>query len=69
MADDSLPESGNVIGFLHILLKAELELGAKTQVEQEKILENFRKITTKGRARDYILSVRQMVEAAGNKPG
>lgn len=67
-ADDSLPESGNVIGFLHILLKAELELGAKTQSEQEKILENFRKITTKGRARDYILSVRQMVEAAGNKP-
>jgi len=66
--DDSLPESGNVIGFLHILLKAELELGARTKAEQEKILANFRTITTKGRARDYILSVRQMVEAAGNKP-
>lgn len=67
--DDSLPESGNVIGFLHILLKAELEFGGKTKAEQKKILENFRKITTKGQARDYILSIWKMVEAAENKPG
>lgn len=68
MADDSALAPGNVIGFLHILLKAELELSGKTTAEQEKILENFRNITTKGRALDYILSVRHMVETAGNKP-
>ena len=69
MANESLPESGNVIGFLHVLLKAELELRGKTKARQEKILQNFRNITTKVRAQEYILSVWHMVEAArGNKP-
>lgn len=61
---DSLPESGNVIGFLHILLKAELELRARTKAEQEAIVRKFQQMTTKSQARDYILSVRAMMQAA-----
>lgn len=62
-ADNSLPRSGNVIGFLHVLLKAELELDGKTEAERKRITENFGNIKTKDAASDYIARIGKRVGA------
>src|SRR6185369_7918133 len=51
--DEPLPDSGNIIGFLQILLKTELEcsrLNGEDEAEQARILENYGKIDTKSKA-------------------
>ena len=57
-----LPESGNKIGFLAIMLKTELELASDDEIEQKTIMENFKKINTQGEAKAYILSVMKKME-------
>jgi phospholipase C len=57
-----LPETGNLPGFLGIMLKTELELSAGTPAERAAIIARFAAIKTRGEARAYIESV--MAKAA-----
>jgi phospholipase C len=64
--DDPLPDSGNIIGFLQILLKTELEcsrLNGDSEAEQARILENYKKIDTKTKAQAYVKYMRDKIEA------
>ena len=70
--DEPLPKSGNVIGFLHVLLKTEMEcskLSGENEAEQARILEDFRKITTKRQAQAYVKYMRDKIEAVRNASG
>jgi len=64
--DEPLPDSGNVIGFLQILLKTELEcsqLNGEDEAAQARILENYKKIDTKNKAQAYVKYMRDKIEA------
>ncbi|HEV7744769.1 MAG TPA: alkaline phosphatase family protein [Pyrinomonadaceae bacterium] len=64
--DEPLPISGNVIGFLHILLKTELEcsqLNGEDETAQARIVEDFKKIDTKNKAHAYVKHMRDKIEA------
>jgi phospholipase C len=64
--DEPLPDSGNMIGFLQILLKTELEcsqLNGEDEAEQARILENYKKIDTKSKAQAYVKYMRDKIEA------
>ncbi|HEY4424661.1 MAG TPA: alkaline phosphatase family protein [Pyrinomonadaceae bacterium] len=64
--DEPLPESGNIIGFLQILLKTELEcsqLNGEDEAEQARILENYKQIDTKNKAQAYVKYMRDKIEA------
>jgi phospholipase C len=52
--DARLPDSGNTIGFLRVLLKAELELAGSDGALKQRITEEFAKISSTGQARDYV---------------
>jgi phospholipase C len=68
--DDPLPDSGNIIGFLQILLKTELEcshLNGEDEAEQARILENYKKINTKNKAQAYVKYMRDKIETTKNK--
>lgn len=64
-----LPDSGNLIGFLHIMLKTEFELSGQTDAERAAIIAKFQLIRTRGEARAYINYVMAKVAAvkAGRK--
>jgi hypothetical protein len=60
MLDAPLPDSGNVIGLLHILLKTELECGildGNDDEAQARIRENYKRVKTIGDARAYVKAV------------
>lgn len=61
----SIPESGNYIGFLHVLLKAELELSNDS--EAASIMENFKQIKTMKDAQTYIERMHQQIDIARAK--
>jgi len=64
--DEPLPKSGNVIGFLHILLKTEVEcsrLNGGGEAEQARIFESFKTINTKRKAHAYVKYISDKVEA------
>jgi phospholipase C len=64
--DEPLPDSGNIIGFLQILLKTELEcsqLNGEDEAEQARILESYKKIDTKNKAQAYVKYMRDKIEA------
>ena len=66
VSDEPLPDSGNIIGFLQILLKTELEcsqLNGEDEAEQTRILENYKKINTKNKAQAYVKYMRDKIEA------
>jgi phospholipase C len=63
LTDDALPLSGNVVGFLHILLKGEMELSGTDKATRQSILDRFKTITTKTQAMDYIATIYDLVEA------
>jgi phospholipase C len=68
--DESLPESGNIIGFLHILLKTELEcsqLNGEDEAEQALILEKYKQINTKNKAQAYVKYMRAKIETTKKK--
>lgn len=68
--DEPLPDSGNIIGFLQILLKTELEcsqLNGDDEAEQAGILENYKQITTKNKARAYVKYMRDKIEATKSR--
>ena len=54
-ADDALlPETGNAAGFLHVLLKAELERAGPEPGRGERIVEEFTKMTSPSHVRAYV---------------
>jgi phospholipase C len=59
-----LPRSGNHVGFLHVLLKAELEVAERAEHE---IVADFHAITTHAHATAYLQRMHAMLEgrAAG----
>lgn len=57
-----LPSRGNFIGFLQVLLKTELELSSSLPEARTLIVENFKKIKTRGDAKAYARRVGQMVQ-------
>jgi len=59
-----LPQSGNVVGFLQIILKTELELCDGDDAEKQALFENFKKLKTFGEAKAYHASVMQKMAAA-----
>jgi phospholipase C len=70
LARESLPQSGNVIGFLHILLKTELEISklkGEGETEEAKILDDFRKIKTKRQAQAYVKRMYDKIEVQRKK--
>jgi phospholipase C len=66
--EEPLPETGNVHGFLQVLLKTDLEL-AKNRAERDEIAANFNAIETRGDARRYSENVMSKVEAEQARRG
>ena len=64
-----LPESGNAIGFLHVLLKTELEMDGDSDEKHKEILENFSKVKTLRHAQDYVRTIKAKMDAASDQPG
>jgi len=70
--DEPLPHSGNIIGFLQILLKTELEcsqLNGYDEAEQARILENYKKINTKHQAQAYVKYMKDKIDATKRRAG
>jgi phospholipase C len=59
-----LPSSGNLVGFLHVALKTDLELSAGDEAQQTAIIERFKRIKTRGEARAYAEEVSAKADAA-----
>lgn len=59
-----IPESGYLPSFLSTALKAELDLSDGSPAEKASIVEEFKKIKTKGEARTYFKKVLAQIEAA-----
>ncbi len=57
MAQQPLPDSGNLVGFLQNMLKAELELSSGSEAERARLIENFENIKTYEEADAYASSV------------
>ncbi|MBV9174336.1 MAG: phosphoesterase [Chloroflexi bacterium] len=65
--DEPLPTSGNVIGFLHVLLKTELECGtldSNTEQAQARIVDNYKRVKTSGDAQAYVKAIAEKLENA-----
>ena len=70
--DEPLPDSGNIIGFLQILLKTELECSRRNgedEAEQARILENYKQIDTKNKAQAYVRYMKDKIEATKQSAG
>jgi hypothetical protein len=63
LESDPVPESGNLPGFLSIMLKTDLELSG-TAAEREAALARHAAVTTRGEARSYIAGVMTRVRVA-----
>lgn len=62
--EQPLPRSGNAVGFLHVLLKTEIELARKCGGRAaENIIADFRKIETHADASAYVGKVKAMLDA------
>jgi phospholipase C len=60
-----LPESGNLIGFLHIALKTEIELSDGSDASKAAIIAKFEaEVKTRGDARRYMASIFNRAKAA-----
>ena len=63
-ADSPLPGPSNMAGFLHILLKTELELSNSS--EEKDIVAKFQQIKTMGQAQDYLGIIKAKLDAAAD---
>jgi phospholipase C len=61
---EPLPRSGNLIGFLAVAHKAELELAGRNLQLRAAATEQFKSIRTRGQARAYMYLVKQKIAAA-----
>ena len=64
--DQPLPETGNWVGFLKILLKTELEMCHDGEEAKDEILKSFQQITTISAAKSYMQSMGERIEALRN---
>ena len=64
MGDQPLPSEGNLIGFLGVVLKTDLELSDGSEAQKAAMIERFKGIKTIGEARDYTEEVYAKAEAA-----
>jgi phospholipase C len=64
IAQQPIPESTNLPGFLGIMLKTELELSDGSEAQRKRIVENFKRIKTRGDAQAYIELISAQVNAA-----
>jgi hypothetical protein len=62
-----LPSFGNLIGFIQVLLKANLTLCGEDQAARKAAYERFQKVTTLGEAQDYFQSLIPKIEEAAQK--
>jgi phospholipase C len=69
MHDGRLPEEGNTIGFLRVLLKSELELAGSDSERGKQIIDEFAKISSMGRARNYVERMWHTVVGAPERRG
>ena len=58
-----LPESGNTIGFMFILLKTKIELSDGSPETRERLIEEFKAVKTRGQARAYARTVTEMADS------
>ena len=63
MLSEPIPDSGSLPGFLHIVLKTDLELSATPQ-ERDEALARYAAVSTRGDARSYINNVMARAHAA-----
>jgi phospholipase C len=61
--DAPLPESGNIIGFLHIAAKIDFELSDKSEISRAAIIARVESIKTYGEAREYFREIAARVKA------
>lgn len=60
-----LPERGNIVGFLHVALKAEIELSDGSDTSKQAIIDNFKAtVHTYGDAKAYLKRMAEEVRAA-----
>ena len=59
--DHPLPETGNWVGFLKILLKTELDMCTDGDDAKAEILKRFQQITTTGEAKEYMRGMGERV--------
>ena len=59
-----MPQSGNAIGFLGIMLKTDLELSEGNEAEQAAKVERVKQIKTRGEAEAYAREVYAKASAA-----
>jgi phospholipase C len=64
VGEQPLPSEGNLIGFLAVVVKTDLELSDGSEAQTSAIIERFKGIRTTGEARDYIEEVSAKAEAA-----
>ena len=64
VGEEPLPSEGNLIGFLGVVLKTDLELPDASESQKAAMIERFNGIKTMGEARDYIEEVYAKAEAA-----
>lgn len=68
LADLQLPASGNIIGFLQVLLKAELEIARREDPGSvDQIICDFKSISTQQHARDYVMKMKPIIDALENQ--
>lgn len=60
---ESLPESGNIVGFMFILLKTKIEMSDGTPETRAKLIEEFKAVKTRGQARAYAQDVAARVDS------
>lgn len=66
---EPLPESGNLIGFLHIAAKVEIELAAGKAEAKSIVNTRVKGLKTKGDAREYMKSVLEKLNSAREQRG
>ena len=62
-----LPSFGNLIGFIQVLLKANLTLCGEDQAARRAAYERFQKVTSLGEAQEYFQSLMPKIEEAAQK--
>lgn len=55
--------SSNMAGFMHVLLKTELELAVCGKETDEDIVNRFRQLKTLGQAQEYLVKIMKQIEA------
>lgn len=67
-SDSPLPGPSNVAGFLHVLLKADLELAGHDEGAVSEVKDTFRDIHTMGDAARYVRRIGEKIEATDGRP-